>query len=378
MDLHGAVPVDELSKLPSTADQAKAIQDKIAAERPAVEDARKKSDQLAREAANLQRRLIAAAAEVEALETETIRLDGAIAALANENARLTQAFIRDRVPATHLVAVLERLQRNMPPAMVLKSDDVLSAARGSMILSATLPQIYGRAAALAQRIEHLKAVRGALIARRRDAARTGRRLAGARVEMVRLLARKRVQAAAAAFQYGDLKQIFDQATAEATNLDALLKKVAALRTLPSSQGVAAVGAADGPAGIVLFVPVAGTISRGGPDGLGGAAAPGITYSSLAGAQVIAPAEGRVRFADLYQKNGYVLILETATGYDVVLAGLGSLDVRLGDRVLTGEPVGTLPGDEDRPHRLYFELRHNGQGMNPAPFIATGSRKVKRL
>lgn len=377
MDIQGAVPIEDISKLPSTTDQANALRARIAAERPAMIKAKADSDKLAREAADLQKRLIAAARAVETLEAEKLRLDAAITDLAGQNARLTQAFVRDRVPATRLVAMLERLQTGMPPAMVLKSDDVLAAARGTMILGTSLPALYGRAAGLARQIAHIKTVRRALEARRADAGRNALRLTSARLAMERLLARKRVQAATAAFVYGDLKEKVDRASADAANLDALLRKVAALRTRPPQHGIGAVEAQrnDGPG--ALLSPVVGDYMRGGPDGLGGSAAPGVTYTSLAGAQVVAPAEGTVRFAGSYQRNGNVLILETANGYDVVLAGLDRLEVRLGDRVLAGEPVGTLPDGQRRPPKLYFELRHDRQGMNPAPFTESGSRKAKR-
>jgi len=43
----------------------------------------------------------------------------------------------------------------------------------------------------------------------------------------------------------------------------------------------------------------------------------------AGARFIAPGDGKVLFAGPYHKEGQVLILETAAGYDIVLAGLGA-------------------------------------------------------
>ena len=63
-----------------------------------------------------------------------------------------------------------------------------------------------------------------------------------------------------------------------------------------------------------------------------------------GAQVIAPADGKVLFAGPYHKTGQVLILEITTGYDLVLAGLGRVTVRPNDELLAGEPVGTMPAE----------------------------------
>ena len=63
---------------------------------------------------------------------------------------------------TRLLAVLERLQHDMPPALAVRPDDALAAARGAMLVGASLPPVYTEAAALARRIETLKATRAAL------------------------------------------------------------------------------------------------------------------------------------------------------------------------------------------------------------------------
>ena len=112
------------------------------------------------------------------------------------------------------------------------------------------------------------------------------------------------------------------------------------------------------------------------DGVGGTAAPGLTYATAPGAQVISPADGTVLFAGPYHKSGQVLILRMADGYDAVLAGLDRLDVRPDDHILAGEPVGAM-SKFGLQSRLYFELRQNGHGMNPAPYIVVALRKAKR-
>jgi septal ring factor EnvC (AmiA/AmiB activator) len=66
----------------------------------------------------------------------------------------------------------------------------------------------------------------------------------------------------------------------------------------------------------------------------------------------------------------------AGGYDGVLVGLDRLEVRLGNRVLAGEPVGTMSKTSQRP-RLYFELRQSGRGFSPVPYMAVTLRKAKR-
>ncbi|MDE1985432.1 MAG: peptidoglycan DD-metalloendopeptidase family protein [Alphaproteobacteria bacterium] len=381
LDMSHAVPLKDLSDLPSTAEQYRDLSGEIAKDKPAVDVAKQQSDALARQAETLQQKLVATATRIETLEREKLRLDSDIVRLTAENKTLSAGFARDRVSVSHLLAILERLQHDMPPAMALHPGDALSAARGAMLIGASLPDIYGQAAALARRIDTLRQTRQALIARRAEAARNAAYLAQAHIELDQLLAMKRLEADAAASNYGDLKDQLDKVASQAANLQALLQRIAELRATPASQSVVTVTAEkDGSARLLgrdsLVSPAVGTARPGGVDGVGGASAPGLTYTTEPGAQVVSPADGTILFAGPYHKSGQVLILQMADGYDAVLAGLDRLDVRPEDHVLAGEPVGTMSKSGLQP-RLYFELRQNGRGMNPAPFMAVALRKAKR-
>jgi hypothetical protein len=51
------------------------------------------------------------------------------------------------VKVSRLLAVLERLQSDLPPAIALEPADALRSARGAMLLGGALPRLYGAAAA---------------------------------------------------------------------------------------------------------------------------------------------------------------------------------------------------------------------------------------
>jgi len=377
IDLRHAVPMKSLMGKPSTAEQYHNLTSEIVKDKPLADAAKTKSETLAQEAAALQRRLVETASRVEALELEKSQLDLDVRRLSADNERLSASFARDRVEVSRLLAVLERLQHDMPPAMVVRPDDALSAARGAMLIGASLPGIYQEAAALARRIEALRRTRQTLVERLAQAVRTTQQLDRARTELDQLLAMKRLEADAAATRYGDLKRRLDTIASQAVNLQALLQKVAQLGSAPLLQSVVTVNAgANASAGLrrgSLLAPVVGAARPGGLDGVGGSSAPGISYLTAPAARVIAPADGKVRFAADFQKAGHLLILEIGGGYLVVLAGLDRLDVRPDDAVLAGEPVGVMSKFDHEP-RLYFELRLNGRGMSPAPYIAAALRK----
>jgi len=210
--------------------------------------------------------------------------------------------------------------------------------------------------------------------------RNAAELVAARASLNQLLAIKETDARAAEATYGDLKARLDAVASHAADLQTLLSKVAALRGQPAQQSVVVV-TAQSSAAIkplmrgALLKPVVGyvVVPSSPADSLG----PGVMLETAAGAEVIAPADGKVLFAGPYHKNGHVLILQTALGYDAVLAGLDRVDVRPDDEVLAGEPVGSMPKD-DRSERLYFELRQNGHGIDPAPFLSLELRKAKKI
>jgi septal ring factor EnvC (AmiA/AmiB activator) len=370
IDLSHALPGKALASLPSSAQQLKSLSSELKQGRPQLASAKEKSDTLAVQAAALRQKLIATAARIESLERQKVEAEAQIARLTAEDASLSAGFANDRVAVTRLVGILERLQHDMPPALAMRPDDALGAVRGSMLVGASLPPIYAQAASLSRRIDALKRTRIALEQQQAQAADTAARLTIARGELDELLVQKQKEAAAAAESYGALKGELERVAREAADFQALLDRVKTLREKAgqatdssSNQTVVTVtaentGSLGGLGRNSLLEPVVGTLENG---------SSGLSYTTRPGAQVIAPADGKVLYAGPYHKNGQVLILEITTGYDIVLAGLGRVTVKPNDQLLAGEPVGTMP-PEAVDDRLYFEVRHSGRGQSPAPWL----------
>jgi septal ring factor EnvC (AmiA/AmiB activator) len=140
-------------------------------------------------------------------------------------------------------------------------------------------------------------------------------------------------------------------------------------TRPTSAGMIASSAQ--PRG-QLTAPVAGTIVRSWGDATEGGPATGISYRAPPGARVVAACAGRVAFASPFRSYGLLLIVDCGGGYHAVFAGFERLDVKVGQALAAGEPVGVMPnwepgGSGNRP-ALYVELRRDGQPVNPAPWL----------
>jgi septal ring factor EnvC (AmiA/AmiB activator) len=102
---------------------------------------------------------------------------------------------------------------------------------------------------------------------------------------------------------------------------------------------------------------------------------GIVIETRQGAQVTAPADGWIVFADEFRSYGQILIINAGDGYHILLAGLSQIDVQLGQFVLAGEPVGVMSGSARDANRkqssgapvLYVELRKDGRSIDPSPW-----------
>jgi len=102
---------------------------------------------------------------------------------------------------------------------------------------------------------------------------------------------------------------------------------------------------------------------------------GIVIASRPRAQVIAPFDGRVVFAGPFRGYGRLLIIEHGEGYHTLLAGVARIDVRVGQDVLAGEPVGIMDSASEQEPGLYVELRKDSQPINPTPWLQTQKDEV---
>lgn len=129
---------------------------------------------------------------------------------------------------------------------------------------------------------------------------------------------------------------------------------------------------DGPATRPGGAPVSGTLVRGFGEATDSGPSTGLAYHAAPGARVVSPCAGRMVFAGPFRSFGQLVIVDCGGGYHFVLAGFDRIDLGVGQRVASGQPVGVMPGWDPRTGggrpSLYVELRRSGQAVNPAPFL----------
>ena len=120
------------------------------------------------------------------------------------------------------------------------------------------------------------------------------------------------------------------------------------------------------ASIDLQLPVQGrTITGFGAKSEAGVRSTGVVIAPTSGAQVVAPAGGRVAFSGPYRGFGRIVIIEHATGWTSLITGLARSDVEAGTQLARGSPLGVAADDNPA---VTLELRRDGTPVNPLEFL----------
>ena len=94
---------------------------------------------------------------------------------------------------------------------------------------------------------------------------------------------------------------------------------------------------------------------------------GLLIAGEQGAPVLAVADGKVVYADLYQSYGPMVILDHGGGFFSIYTHLEALTVARGQILKQGEDLGTVGVTVDGP-RLGFEIRHLTQPQDPNKWL----------
>ena len=96
---------------------------------------------------------------------------------------------------------------------------------------------------------------------------------------------------------------------------------------------------------------------------------GIEIEAREGTAVHTVDNGQVAYADWYKGFGKLVIIEHRTGLYTLYGHLSRVDVSNGGQVARGQVIG-LAGDTGsmKGPRLYFELRHNGDAVDPLSWL----------
>lgn len=349
--------------------------------------------------------LIASAQRVKLAEIEVADVEDRLADLIVRELEIRGRLDGADAQISDVLAALERISLNPPPALIVDPSDALGSARGAMLMAAVVPQLRDRADAVAQDLKTLKAIKQSAMDEEatlranhdvleEEQLRIATLISARRQGITRMSAALEAEEEAAmalAERAGTLRELVaalsERAAAGATSApptgrDETLPVLSsdAIRLAFADPARTTPGVPFPLARGYLVMPANGEIvvEYGANDRKGGIAQ-GQSIITRPDAQVLAPADGWVLYKGPYLNYGQIIILNTGGGYTALLAGLGAISVDVGQFVLMGEPLGTMGSHTigrtvttsagNTQPTLYIEFRQNNEPFNPVGWWA---------
>ncbi len=379
--------------------------------------------------AKLNSELIEAGKQVQASEAKLSATEAKLSELTDQVTVIRNSITDRKETIVKMLSAMERIGRTPPPPLVTRRDDALAVVRSAMLLAQVFPELKYQADNLSQELDGLVKLETGIREHRDVEQSETEGLTAERNRIDALLDEKKTKLAQSEAELASTQLAAEQQAAEETELNALIARLddqiaksevaqydaevateKALRAREQQQALATPGnekiieikpesskvAFASPARMkpampfdtakgTLPLPAQGKLLKGfgDADGVGGTLR-GISLQTRAEARIIAPTDGWVVYAGPFRSYGQLLIINAGGGYHVLLAGMGRIDVSLGQFVLAGEPVAVMGAalqagqgnnDNSRPV-LYVEFRKDGRPIDPGPWWAEASEKVQ--
>ncbi len=362
-----------------TPEELEVLEGEIEIRRSTEEDLSAEAEALASEIERLRSRAIEAAAAIQENERERTRLATELPVLETRLGEARVALERKRESLGPMLAVLQRLRRNPPPAVFMAPEDGAEAARAAMMMSALTRQLVREAESLRRDLSGIEQLIAGINSRRTALEAANAEYARARTEIDGLVEAKRTLQERTMGDLAVERARLAELSGRAADMQALMawldedapagevpvtgEVTETPVTVTAGQRHADFGSLKGH----LPLPANGTLAGRFRDPVPPAGeAMGIRLATAPLAQVTAPADGEIVFAGTFEGYGQLLILSAGDGYFLLLAGFGRMDATLGQFVLTGEPLGLMPASNAA---LYVELQRNRNPVDPWPWFA---------
>jgi len=360
--------------------QLRAVEQEMARQKALEQEMKRNEGAVRKEMDGLRRDMVKLAGNMRVRENEASRLEDEIGILTRRQNAAERRLAAGRAGQEKLAISLVRLGRLPPEVAFAGPGDADGMIKSAIILRGVLPELERQALAVADELSEIGKARAAIDERRKALEPVMEDIASRRKEL-EVLAGKRERS------YGLLGERRKAAQAAQEKLSRQVKDLRDLMARLENERKARQKKAAGqkqrktapPAPMPPAVqPVAGKVIRffGDKDSFG-VSQQGISISAPAEGMVVAPMAGRVVFAGPFRSYKHLLIIEGMGGYHALLAGLARIDAHVGEDVSRGEPVGVMGGAGGPvAPELYFELRKDGDPVDPAWVLAAAGKRQK--
>jgi murein hydrolase activator len=304
-------------------------------------------------------------AEMKRLDADAATVEAELVATSERMQALQTAERAKRPELQARLVEIYKLGQARYLRLILSTPDLRHLGQATRTVAALAKLDRDRVASHQQTLAELKSTRTALEQRRtafttlRSAAEkaqaAAQRAAQARLDLVRDIDRRR-----------DLNaQLAGEVQTTQQNLQAMLRDMASAATKPAVAPAETAAPPVPPFRGDLPWPVNGQVRR---RFSRGSASNGIEIASQEGADALAVHDGVVAFAGTFAGFGNLVILDHGSRTFSLYGDLLEITVKKGARIERGRQVGSVGPTPAGPNGLYFELRVDGQPVDPLQWL----------
>jgi len=348
-----------------------------------------KANAAAREMSAIDTDLIAAAADSTAREEAAYAAEEQLMILADESQTASNSLSADQAALDDLLAALMTFGSRRPPALATSPEDSAAAIRAAILMSDAAPALSKRATELKTQIDTINRLAAETREQQANLSSATGALAARREEITALAEEKRRATSSLNAETAAARAESKRLAAEADTLRDLLaslaksapakpsvkpppktpaKPPAKPSTAPAAKPPAAVAVRPPSSGAAPLQPAVGTRLYRFGQTVEGEKQEGLTLTTRASAQVVAPLDARVQYAGVFRSYGLMVILDVGNDVLVVVSGLDALYPEAGQWVLAGEPIGRMTDRKSPSPELYLEVRRKGQPVDPEKWL----------
>ena len=359
---------------------------------------------------SINRELIETSKKARSLEKRVSKASNRLIELRQQEAGIRRFLKSKTALLSEVLAALQRMGRNPPPALLVTPQDALSSVRSAILLGAVVPEIRGETETLISQLRDMVRITTEIEGQRDGLTSDLTALAGEEERLNLLLQEKKKLSGVAqqklAEEYSRSVELASKATslkeligsleaqiesareaAQAARLaDERRKQIEQARLETNAKYTTQEAFSDpsrqAPAlsfqetkGL-LPLPVNGELVSdfGEKDDLGDEVL-GQNLQTRENARVISPADGWIVYAGPFRTYGQLLIINAGNDYHIVMAGMEEINAAVGQFVIVGEPIGKMgakrvasAGSVDlsltKPI-LYVEFRKDSTPIDPS-------------
>ena len=348
-------------------------QSAAAAQRAAALDAAAKAEQ--NEAAKARAEEAAMGAKIQQAQADIVAASARVTLVDHLLGDQQSRLAAQQGPIARLIAALCSLAQRPDAVSVMQPGSVADLVHVRAVIGSTLPQVRARTAGLRADLNNTRRLRADAALAARSLTDGRRRLESNRIALARLEAEHRLKSqdlSRSALAESDRAiGLGERARDLVDNMQVTTDGAATARALAALAGpLPRPGDPSDPplswtGGTAPYrVPVTGKLVTGFGEvsSDAGVTSRGLTWAVPGGADIAAPAAGKIVFAGPFRDYGTIVVIDHGGGWSTALIGLGRLSVTTGQRVGQGALLGAAPPGDDR--QVTAELRRKGRPIDP--------------